>query len=313
MNVFYETIEKFNNFKSRVNIKVDQLMPEFSLLENIINSYSKVLDEKSKLENKQFVEIKEKLELVKQQIEDKRSVITKLKPLMTNFQDTYAKNSTNIELKYLSQKAYVRIKREELKNYLLEHELKLKEKADIDSKKEEINQEITLLKNKIKEKCLDYIEEVSKKNIENLKTDILSISEEFIKMPVIDKEVNSDYVKTEEYLNSLSEYKEAYNKIYSFMLDVFEETQKFINESNVEKIIPDLVLIQDELKKRYNDLDKVELEANKINDFLSLKESYEGALLDAEKELENINELINQDEELLAIKNEIENYINQNE
>jgi ABC-type enterochelin transport system substrate-binding protein len=97
------------------------------------------------------------------------------------------------------------------------------------------------------------------------------------------------------------------------MSEVFEEIQKFINESNVENILPDLLLIQDELKKKYNDLDRIELEANKIADFLNLKESYEEALLDAEKELENIGELINRDEELLAIKTEIENYINQNE
>jgi len=313
MNIFYETIEKFNDFKSRINIKIDQLMPEFSLLDNIINSYSNVLDEKSKLENEQFIKIKEKLELVKQEIEDKRSAITKLEPLIINFQDTYKKNSMNIELKYLSQKAYIRIKREELKDYLVGHELKLKEKAEIDSKKEEINLEIMSLKNKIDKKCLEYIGEVSGKNIENLKSGILSISEKFISMPVIDGEIDSDYVKTEEYLNSLGEYKEAYNKIYSFMLEVFEKTQKFINESNVENVLPDLLLIQDELKKKYNDLDRIELEANKIADFLNLKESYEEALLDAEKELENIGELINRDEELLAIKTEIENYINQNE
>ncbi len=312
MNIFYETIEKFNDFKSRINIKIDQLMPEFSLLDNIINSYSNVLDEKSKLENEQFIKIKEKLELVKQQIEDKRSAIIKLEPLIINFQDTYKKNSLNIELKYLSQKAYIRIKEEELKNYLLEYEVKLKEKAEIDLKKEEINQEITSLKNKIDKKCFEYIGEVSGKNIENLKSGILSISEKFIKLPVIDKEINSDYLKTEEYLNSLSEYKEAYNKMYSFMSEVFEEIQKFINESNVENILPDLLLIQDELKKKYNDFDRIELEANKIADFLNLKESYEQVLLDAEKELENISKLINQDEELLALKTEIENYIEQN-
>ena len=84
---------------------------------------------------------------------------------------------------------------------------------------------------------------------------------------MIDKEINSDYLKTEEYLNSLSEYKEAYNKMYSFMSEVFEEIQKFINESNVENILPDLLLIQDELKKKYNDFDRIELEANKIADF----------------------------------------------
>lgn len=96
------------------------------------------------------------------------------------------------------------------------------------------------------------------------------------------------------------------------MSEVFEEIQKFINESNVENILPDLLLIQDELKKKYNDFDRIELEANKIADFLNLKESYEQVLLDAEKELENISKLINQDEELLALKTEIENYIEQN-
>jgi hypothetical protein len=97
------------------------------------------------------------------------------------------------------------------------------------------------------------------------------------------------------------------------MTDVFEKTQKFINESNIEKVIPDLLFVQSELKNLYNDFDNVELEADKLNDFLKLKESYEAALQEAEKELENISELINQDEELLAIKAEIENYINQNE
>jgi len=151
------------------------------------------------------------------------------------------------------------------------------------------------------------------KNIENLKSDILNISEEFMRMPTIDREISSDYLKTEEYLNSINEYKEAYNKMYCFMTDVFEKTQKFINESNIEKVIPDLLFVQSELKNLYNDFDNVELEADKLNDFLKLKESYEAALQKAEKELENISELINQDEELLAIKAEIENYINQNE
>jgi len=313
MNIFYETIEKFNDFKSRMNIKIDQLMPEFSLLDNIINSYSNVLDEKSKLENDEFIKIREKLELVKKEIEDKKSVIMKLEPLMVNFQDTYKKNCMSVELKYLSQKAYIRIKREELENYLLEYEIKLKKKAEIDSRKEEINLEIISLKNKIDKICLEYVEEVSVKNIENLKSDILNISEEFMRMPTIDREISSDYLKTEEYLNSINEYKEAYNKMYCFMTDVFEKTQKFINESNIEKVIPDLLFVQSELKNLYNDFDNVELEADKLNDFLKLKESYEAALQEAEKELENISELINQDEELLAIKAEIENYINQNE
>ncbi|MCE5328919.1 hypothetical protein LLG07_01080 [bacterium] len=312
MNIFYETIEKFNDFNSMTNIKLDQSIPGFSISENIINSYDKVLDEKSKLENKQYIEIKKKFELINQEIKDKESIIAQLKPLIVNFQDTYKKKYMEVELQSISQKAFIRIKKEELENYLISYELKLKEKDETDSKKADIKSEIVSLKNKIEDRCREYIEEVSVKNFEGLKSGILSTSEEFMKIPLENKEINSDYIKSEEYLNSTNEYKEAYKKLYYFMSGIFKETQKFIDDSNIEKILPDLVLIQNELKDKYNDLDRLEIEDNEVNDFLILKESYEEALSVAEKELENINGLVNKDEELLALKAEIENYISQN-
>lgn len=311
MNIFYETIKKFNDFNSRINIKLNQLMPKYSISENIVFTYDRILDEKSKSENKRYIKIKEKFGLAKQEIESKRSVITKLEPLMTHFQDAYKKNYMEIEMKSISQKAYVRIKKEELRNYLASYELKLKEKAEISLKKEKINLEIESLKNRIERKCLDYIEEVSGKNIDNLKSEVLNISEELMKIPLNEKEISSEYVKTEEYLNSVSEFRQAYKKLYYFMSGVFKKTQEFIDGSNIEKILPDLVSIQDELKEKYNDFDRLELEDNKINDFLNLKEGYEEDLRKSEKELENIDELVNKDEKLIAIKNEIENYIDQ--
>jgi len=311
MNIFYETIKKFNDFKSRINIKIDQFMPGYSMNENIINSYNKVLDEKSKLENKNYIEINKNLELIKQEIKDRGNITKQIEPLVVNFQEAYKKKYGEIELQSISQKAFIRIKKEELKKYLTNYEIKLKEKEELESKKADISSEVTLLKNKIGDRCRKYMEDVNVKNVEDLKSDINGISTELIEIPVEKLEVNSDYMKSEEYLNSISEYKEAYGKLYSFMSDISEAIQRFVDNSKIENVLPDLLMIQNEIREKYNDYDKLDNEENKINDFLGFKENYEEALSAAEKELENINGLVNEDEELLAIKAEIESYISQ--
>lgn len=313
MNIFYETIEKFKDFNSRINIKIEQQIPEFSMLGNIISSYDNVLDDKLKLENKNYIELREKLNLVKQEVKDKRNIVKQLEPLIVNFQEAYKKKYGEVELQSISQKAFIRIKKEELKNYLIIYDFKLKEKEELESKKANINSEIMILKDRIAERCQKYIDEVNVKNIEDLKSDIADISGGFARIPPGNLEISSDYVSSEEYLNSTSEYKDIYKKLYTFMSGIFEATQKFIDNANIEKVIPDLVVVQNELKEKYNDIYKLDREINKINDFTCLKESYEEALSNAEKELENINGLADRNEELLIIKVEIENYINKNQ
>jgi hypothetical protein len=253
------------------------------------------------------------LDLVKQEVKDKRNIIKQLKPLVVNFQETYKKKYKEMELQSISQKAFLRIKKEELKNYMIIYELKLQEKENLESKKASINSEIMILKNRIGDRCQKYIDEVNIKNIEDLKSDIADISGRFAIMSTGNLEISSDYVSSEEYLNSTSEYKDTYKKLYTFMSGIFEATQKFIDTVNIKKVTPDLFMIQNELNEKYNDIDKVDMEINKINDFICLKKNYEEAMSNAEKELEIINGLADRDDELLSIKVEIESYINKNQ
>ena len=88
MSIFYDTLEGFKDFSSRVDIKIKQYLPEFSLFENIISSYDKTLADSQKIENKNYIEIKNKLELLNQEIKARQDVKTNLTPLLLDFEDT---------------------------------------------------------------------------------------------------------------------------------------------------------------------------------------------------------------------------------
>src|SRR5450830_453379 len=135
MSIFYDTLERFKDFSSMVNIKIQQFLPEFSLFENIVNSYDKALDDKQKIENKNYIEIKNKLELLNQDINTRQEVINKLAPLLIDFENSYNKKYSELELQLISQKAFIRVKEDELKNYVSSCEFKMKEKKQLEGKK----------------------------------------------------------------------------------------------------------------------------------------------------------------------------------
>lgn len=311
MNIFYDTLGKFKNFNSIINIKMQQFTPYISILENIRNSYDKVLNEDQKNKNKNYIEIKNRLESIGQEIKQKQKTVKQLTAMLLSFEDEYNKKYSDLELKAISQKAFIRIKEEEFKNYIISNELKLKEKQQFEEKKSNLEADINKSVSLMDEKCKQYVEDVKIKNVEYLKTSIADISEKFYKNMLENIDLNSDYINSEEYINSTIEYKEAYRKLYIFMSGMFEITQKFIDDSNFGKILSALIEIQNNIKEKYNEIDKLDVQKNKINFFESLKEKYEIELKNAKEELENILNLADKDEELLKMKTEIEDFISQ--
>lgn len=311
MNIFYDTLGKFKNFNSIINIKMQQFTPYISILENIRNSYDKVLNEDQKNKNKNYIEIKNRLESIGQEIKQKQETVKQLTAMLLSFEDEYNKKYSDLELKAISQKAFIRIKEEEFKNYIISNELKLKEKQQLEEKKSNLEADINKSVSLMDEKCKQYVEDVKIKNVEYLKTSIADISEKFYKNMLENIDLNSDYINSEEYINSTIEYKEAYRKLYIFMSGIFEITQKFIDDSNFGKILSALIEIQNNIKEKYNEIDKLDVQKNKINFFESLKEKYEIELKNAKEELENILNLADKDEELLKMKTEIEDFISQ--
>ena len=310
MSIFYDTLERFKDFSSRVNIKIQQYLPEFSIFENIIGSYDKTLDDSQKIENKNYIEIKNKLELVNQEIKTRQDVIENLTPLLINFESIYNKKYSELELQVISQKAFVRVKEDELKNYTSNYELKAKEKKQLEEEKSVLKSDIEKLKTDIEQRCQKYIENVNMKNIDEFKSSVIDVSAGFSENIQENIEIASDYISSEEYLNSTMEYKGVYRRLHAFMSGLFDITQHFIDESNFEKILPDIVEIQNQIKEKYNSMDLLDVKINKIKDFESLKKNYSEALKNAEAEIDNIIGLADTDEELLKIKAEIEDYIN---
>jgi hypothetical protein len=313
MSIFYDTLEKFKDFSSKVNIKTQQYLPEFSLFENIISLYDKTLDDNQKIENKNYIEIKNKLELLNQDIKTRQDVTKNLAPLLLDFENSYNKKYSELELQAISQKAFIRVKEDELKNYIASHELKVKEKKQLEGKKLIFKSDIEKLKSDIEERCQKYIETVNMKNIDEFKSSVVDVSADFSENIQENIEIISDYISSEEYLNSTMEYKGVYRRLHAFMSGLFDITQRFIDGSNFEKMLPDLVEIQNLIKEKYNNMDQLDVQINKIKDFENLRNNYNESLKKAEKELENIIGLADKDEELLKIKVEIEEYINKNQ
>ncbi|MHB9128677.1 MAG: hypothetical protein ACYC3T_10820 [Candidatus Humimicrobiaceae bacterium] len=313
MSIFYDTLERFKDFSSMVNIKIQQYLPEFSLFENIINSYDKTLDDNQKIENKNYIEIKNKLELLNQDIKTRQDVIKNLTPLLLDFENSYNKKYSELELQVISQKSFIRVKEDELKNYIASYELKIKEKKQLEGKKAILKSDIEKLKSDIEERCQKYIETVNMKNIDEFKSSVIGVSAGFSENIQENNEIISDYISSEEYLNSTMEYKGVYKRLYAFMSGLFDITQHFIDESNFEKMLPDLVEIQKQIKEKYNNMDQIDVQINKIKDFETLKKNYNESLKNAENELENIIGLADKVEELLKIKAEIQEYINKNQ
>jgi hypothetical protein len=312
MSIFYDTLEGFKDFSSRVNIKIQQFLPEFSLFENIISSYDKNLDNNQKIENKNYIEVKSKLELLNQNIKTRQDVIKNLTPQLLDFENCYNKKYSELELQVISQKAFIRVKEDDLKNYVSSYELKMKEKKQLEEKKAVLKSDIEKLRIDIDERCREYIENVKIKNIDEFKSVIVDKSASFSENIQENIEITSDYITSEEYLNSTMEYKEVYKRLYAFMSGIFEITQHFIDESNFEKIIPDLVEIQNQIKEKYNNTDQLDVQISRIKDFETLKNNYNESLKNAKNEFGNIIVLADKDEELLKIKSGIEEYINKN-
>jgi hypothetical protein len=312
MSIFYDTLEGFKDFSSRVNIKIQQFLPEFSLFENIISSYDKNLDNNQKIENKNYIEVKSKLELLNQNIKTRQDVIKNLTPQLLDFENCYNKKYSELELQVISQKAFIRVKEDDLKNYVSSYELKMKEKKQLEEKKAVLKSDIEKLRIDIDERCREYIENVKIKNIDEFKSVIVDKSASFSENIQENIEITSDYITSEEYLNSTMEYKGVYKRLYAFMSGIFEITQHFIDESNFEKIIPDLVEIQNQIKEKYNNTDQLDVQISRIKDFETLKNNYNESLKNAKNEFGNIIVLADKDEELLKIKSGIEEYINKN-
>lgn len=310
MSIFYDTLEKFKDFSTRANIRAQQYLPEFYLFENIISSYDKTLDDSQKTENKNYAEIKGKLDFLSQEIKSGKEIIENLTPMFLDFENVYNKKYSDLELKVISQKAFVRVKQDEWKNYIASYDLKIKEKKQLEEKVSILQSDMEKLKTDIEERCQNYIAEVNVKNIDEFKSATIEVSADFSENTQENIEITSDYINSEEYLNSTIEYKNVYRRLHAFMSGLFNITQKFIDESNFEKILPDLAGIQDQIKEKYNDLDLLDVQIRKIEDFESLKIDYTESLKSAENEIENIMGFADEDEELLKIKNEIEEYIN---
>jgi hypothetical protein len=313
MSIFYDTLERFKDFNSMVDIKVQQFMPQYSLFENIKTSYENTLDDSQKIENKNYIEIKNKLELLSREIEEKKDVIKKLTPMLLDFENCYNKKYGELELQAISQKAFIRVKEQELENYISIYELKMQEKNQLMEKTEALKSEVVKLKSDIEERCRKYIEAVNIDNVDSLMSSISNISSNFSKTINENIEIKSDYIMTEEYINSTMEYKEAYKRLYLFMSGLFDLTQRFIDESKFEKILPDLLILQNGIKEKYNNIDLLDIQINKIKDFEDLRDNYDEALKNAEKNLEDIIGLADKDEELLKIKADIEEYLNSNQ
>src|SRR5680860_1290581 len=107
MSIFYSTLERFKDFNSRINIKVQQFLPEYSLFGNIITSYDNTLDDNQKIENKNYSEIKNKLEFLKKDIETRQDVIKRFASLLLDFENCYNKKYGELEFQIISQKAFI--------------------------------------------------------------------------------------------------------------------------------------------------------------------------------------------------------------
>ena len=313
MSIFYDTLERFKDFSSMVDIKIQQFLPEYSLFGNIVTSYDNTLDDNQKIENKNYIEIKNKLELLNQNIETRQDVIKRFAPLLLDFENCYNKKYGELELQVISQKAFIRVKKDELKNYIAICELRMKEKKQLEEKTAFLKSDIEKLKSDIEERCQKYIETVNMNNVDDLKSSITDMSSSFSKNLQENIEIKSDYISSEEYLNSTVEYKGVYKRLYTFMSGLFGITQHFIDESNIEKIFPDLVVIQNQIKEKCNNIDLLDVRINKIKDFENLRDNHYKALKNAEDKLEDIIGLADKDEELLRIKADMEEYINSNQ
>ena len=313
MSIFYDTLERFKDFNSMVDIKIQQFLPEYSLFENILTSYDNALDDNQKIENKSYIEIKNKLELLNQNIETRQDVIKRFALLLLDFENCYNKKYGELELQVISQKAFIRVKKDELKNYIAICELRMKEKKQLEEKTAFLKSDIEKLKSDIEERCQKYIETVNMNNVDDLKSSITDMSSSFSKNLQENIEIKSDYISSEEYLNSTMEYKGVYKRLYTFMSGLFGITQHFIDESNIEKIFPDLVVIQNQIKEKYNNIDLLDVQINKIKDFENLRDNHYKALKNAEDKLEDIIGLADKDEELLRIKADMEEYIKNNQ
>jgi len=309
MSIFYDTLERFKDFSSMVNIKLQQFLPEFSLLKNVISSYDKTLDNDQKTNNKNYIEINNKLELLKQKIETEQNVIKILAPRLVEFENCYNNKYSELELQAISQKAFIRVKEDELKNFISIYELKMKEKARLEKKTAFLKFDIDKLKSEIETRCRKYIETVNENNIEKFREFLEGISSNFSENIQESVEIKSDYTVSEEYLNTTLDYREAYKRLCVFKAGIIDATQHFLEWSSIETILPDLLEIQNQLKEKYNDLDHLDVQIDRMKDFEIIKENYYKSLKNAEAKLENILGLAERDEELLKIKTDIEEYI----
>jgi hypothetical protein len=313
MNIFYKTLEKFKDFTAKTSISIKRARAGVSLYENILRSFEAVLDEQEKMENKKYIGFQERLSGIIKDIESKQMLLNDLERLVIDFQDAYKKKRKDIELAVISQKAFIRIKEEEVINYLAMYAQKQKEKQDIASKKEEISGQISFLKNQINAKCLDYMEKVKTENTDVLRSDLDKLASNFFEAAYDGDNIGSDYVRSDEYLHATIEYKEAYIRLYTFMGGIFDSVQKFMEDANIEKILPDILGIQEKLKHHYITVDELDNQIAKINDYLDLKPKYEDSLKKEREELEEIASLIEKDEGLLIMQSGIEEYISRNE
>src|SRR5450830_466359 len=194
MSIFYDTLERFKDFSSMVDIKIQQFLPEYSLFGNIVTSYDNTLDDNQKIENKNYIEIKNKLELLNQNIETRQDVIKRFAPLLLDFENCYNKKYGELELQVISQKAFIRVKKDELKNYIAICELRMKEKKQLEEKTAFLKSDIEKLKSDIEERCQKYIETVNMNNVDDLKSSITDMSSSFSKNLQENIEIKSDYI-----------------------------------------------------------------------------------------------------------------------
>ena len=310
MDIFYDVLGKFKDFKSMINIKMQQITPHISVLENIRNSYEKVLTEEQKNSNKNFIEIINRLNDINQEINQKQEIMKQLREMTINFENKFNSKYSEVEIKAISQKAFIRIKEDEYNNYIYEYENKLKEKQEYEDNKAKLQLEISQLKNSINESFFRFIEDVKIKNVDKLRELINNLEEKFRSDNFESVYLDSEYTNSAEYINSIQEYKEIYKKMHAFKFELNNIIQKFMLDSDVEQIIPVLYEIQNKIKENLSQIDKIEINENKINAFESLKEKYELELKSAKEELEDILNMAQKDEELLSMKNEIDEFIN---
>ncbi|MHB8279540.1 MAG: hypothetical protein ACYDIA_18080 [Candidatus Humimicrobiaceae bacterium] len=313
MRLFQEIKTNCNNFIYKVREENSIYMPKLSLYENIASSYNLVLNEKQKAISTNYNNASSNFNAIKTKIEEKERIVFELNHIIRNFEELYSKKDSENQLKVLEKKAFIRIKEKELEDTIRICKAREIEKKELIKKKDELVNESEKANLEMQNRFDEYISKACGRNIEEFKNRISSFSEQYPKIEMDQDSPEFEYLTTEEYLNSTTEYKTQVKKLYHFADFLLREAKNYIEKLNFSEVQKEFFKIQERIKTNNMKIVELEDKIEKSDSILIRRAEIQKELESQKNDLEELINLTDYDEEIISISNEIKDFLNKHQ